>query len=109
MHNHPHLERLVSRSIAVLLMIEGKCSLRRAKPAHFVGHLPFGFGSFGEKQNLLEADSLLSLVYQHACSLHSRLALHRVLWYIHPYPMARSVNCVHLIGNLTRDPELRYT
>src|SRR5947209_6487869 len=23
--------------------------------------------------------------------------------------MARSVNCVHLIGNLTRDPELRYT
>jgi hypothetical protein len=40
MHNHPHLERLVSRSIAVLLMIEGKCSLRRAKPAHFVGHLP---------------------------------------------------------------------
>ncbi len=23
--------------------------------------------------------------------------------------MARSLNCVHLIGNLTRDPELRYT
>lgn len=23
--------------------------------------------------------------------------------------MARSVNCVHLIGNLTRDPELHYT
>src|SRR6266487_4416876 len=40
MHNHPHLERLVSRSIAVLLMIEGKCSCWRAKPAHFVGHLP---------------------------------------------------------------------
>ena len=26
-----------------------------------------------------------------------------------PYFMARSLNCVQLIGNLTRDPELRYT
>ena len=40
MHNHPHLERLVSQSTAVLLMFEGKCSGLRAKPAHFVGHLP---------------------------------------------------------------------
>jgi IstB-like ATP binding protein len=42
MHNHSHLGRLVSRTISVLLMIEGNCSCRRAKPARFVGHLPVG-------------------------------------------------------------------
>jgi hypothetical protein len=36
----PHLERLISRSMAMLLKIEGNCSRLRAKPAHMMGHLP---------------------------------------------------------------------
>jgi len=34
------LEEFLKRSMVVLLMIGGKCSCVRAKPAHFSGHLP---------------------------------------------------------------------
>ena len=36
------VERFLSWPMVVLLMIEGKCSPLRAKPAHFSGHLPAG-------------------------------------------------------------------
>ncbi len=64
MHNHPHLERLVSRSIAVLLMIEGKCSCWRAKPAHFVGHLPAAPLSLNKVQALALFRIMLSHLAQ---------------------------------------------
>ncbi len=39
-HNDPHLKRFLSSPMLVLLKIGGNCSCVRAKPAHFVGHLP---------------------------------------------------------------------
>jgi hypothetical protein len=36
----PPTERFLRYSLVVLLMIGGKCSRLRAKPAHLVGHLP---------------------------------------------------------------------
>ncbi len=39
-HNTPLQERFLRWPMGVLLMIRGKCSHFRAKPAHFSGHLP---------------------------------------------------------------------
>src|SRR6266487_149552 len=79
MHNHPHLERLVSRSIAVLLMIEGKCSCWRAKPAHFVGHLPAAPLSLNKVQALALFRIMLSHLAQIAGDeLHNESLLEQV-------------------------------
>ncbi len=96
---YPRCEVVFPSSLVPVLIWEGKCSCRRAKPAHFGCHLPRP-KHHCDQGSIVPINALtVALVdfFLHPSRLGVVISRHRLLLHVDLAPIARRAHCLEII------------